>query len=174
MSIIKDISGTKITVSVDSKIRTFDVQELLDIDDTNLSKEFANQASLYGYFATMAVKAEHRASILAMKREQEYALADQEYREELEEQGKKSTEPMIKNLVMSDENYAKVLEQEYVAKYDYDIIKAVTKAMEQRAQMLISLGNFMRHEYEMTDMKIRERQLNNAVDDVKSAIKRRR
>ena len=174
MSIIDSISGTKITVNVSGKNKTFDVHELLEIDDTNLSKEFANQASLYGFFATLAVKAEHAASVLSMRREQEYAIADQEDREELEQQGKKSTEPMIKNMIVSDAVYAKVVEKEYVAKYDYDIIKAITKAMEQRAQMLISLGNFVRHEYEMTDMKIRERQLNTAVDDVKSAIRSRR
>lgn len=177
-SVIEEISGSTIVVRTMKGLSRFDIGKLFNIDQTNLSSEFANQASMYAFFAVLAANAD---KVLAMKTllcDQEYATADGYHRNQMDLDGKKFTEAVVKSMVVRDEEYCKTLEDKENASYDLDIIKAVVRAFEQRAMMLQSLGSYLRHEYDMQGMNIRERNAEltaeKSVEDVKNAIERRR
>jgi hypothetical protein len=172
--VIQDIEGTKITFNDGTKVKTVNIADIFRIDDAELTKEFANQASLYAYFATLATKAEFDSSLIELGQDQEYAQADGAYREEFEKDGRKYTEAVIKSMILTDENYIKLSESALGAKYDYKLLKAICTALEQRANMLISMGAYMRHEMDQTAMNIKQRAMDGAADEVKSAIRARK
>lgn len=174
-NVISEISGTVIRVKTPRGDKTFDISKILSIDLEDLSKEFSSQASLYVFFATLVPWAEKIEAMLDLVKDQEYASADEAFREELTQKGEKYTETVIKNLVTRDEGFVKAFEKHAMAKYDVNLLKAVTRAFEQRADMLVSLGAHQRHEWEMTGLNskvVSETDLN--VEDVKRTILERR
>ena len=177
-SVIEEISGSIIVVRTMKGNVKFDIGKLFNIDQDNLSKEFATQASMYGFFAILAAEADRIYAMKTLLCEQEYAAADESYRAQMDLDGKKYTEAVVRSCVVRDEEYSKMLTEKENANYELDIIKAIVRAFEQRSMMLQSLGSHLRHEYEMQGMNIRERDsetfAEKSVDNVKQAISQRR
>lgn len=169
-----DVSGTTISIVIDGKEKKFDINKIFDIDEEDLTREFTSQATIYAYFATALAKADYDASIATMEEEQTAADADQVYREQLTSKGEKYTEGVIKSMVQQDEEHQEAVKNELAAKYDARLLKAITTALEMRAQMLISVGSHIRHELDMTGMNIRERQFTKTVDDAKEVMRSRK
>jgi hypothetical protein len=141
------------------------------IDTENLSAEFAQQPALYAYFGMLVGMAEKRVADLDLKKDQAFADADEFYREEFEKAGKKVTEAVIKNEVHRDEAYIKAYKLHAEAESQLTILKNFLKALDQRAQMLISSGAQTRHEIGMTNMTINEQ---DSVATVKDVLGKRR
>jgi len=158
--------STTISIIVDGKERVYSTEELLQIDQTDLSEEFATQAARYGYFAVLvaAVEADYKQAKHAT--ELMYADTDNLVRQEMKEAGLKTTEAAIKSAILLDEDYCQVLDRELAALRDYKLLSALVRALEQRASMLQSLGAHVRHEYDMTDMTIKD-----SVDKLSKATK---
>lgn len=135
---------------------TYNLSDLLNIDSSNLSQEYATQAARYGFFATELAKLDRRVKQLELERDAEYANADLEYRKQLTIQGTKYTETTIRSMVLTDDGYCKAEESLRDSIQERDSIKALVKALEMRAEMLISLGAMMRQEYQMTGMTIKD------------------
>jgi len=173
--IIQEISGTRISVvDMRGKLRTFDIGDIFNIDESNISKEFTQQASLYAFFAALAATAEKKAADADFLKDQEYAQADQASREDLEEQSIKYTEAVIKSMVVTDAGYTKRVRNHIIAEYDYRLLKALASALEQRANMLISLGAYLRHELDQTAMNIKRAQTDGAVEEAKRLMRERK
>ena len=173
--IIKEIVGTELTLyDMHGKLRTFKIDDIFNIDETNISKEFAQQASVYAFFATLAALAERKAADADFLKDQEYAQADQACREELDEGSIKYTEAVIKSMVLTDAGYTKRVKNHVIMEYDYKLLKAIAEALKQRADMLISLGAYLRHEMDQTSMNIKRSQVDNAAEEAKRLIKERR
>lgn len=169
------IKGDTFTVrTLSGKSRTFSVDDIFTIDETDLTKEFIQQPTLYGFFATAMAAAEDQMNRAEYMKEQEYAAADDAARRTMDLNGQKYTETVIRNMAQMDEQYAEIVEKELQAKYDYKILKSIVNALEQRANMLISVGSHLRHEANMTGMNIRENAALDISTDVKNAIKSRR
>lgn len=132
------------------------------------------QAAIYAYFATMVSFAEQRVADLELKKDQTYARLDEYYRDKAEHNGQKITEPQVKAKINGDEEYEASYKELQQAKYDLGVLKSIAKALEQRADMLVSLGSHLRHEANMTGMNIRDDVYSKAVDDAKQAIKSRK
>jgi hypothetical protein len=177
-SVIEEISGSVITVRTLKGSKKFDIGKLFNVDQNNLSEEFTTQASMYGFFAILSAEADKIVAMTSLLCDQEAAEADELYRKQLDEEGKKYTEAVIKSLVTRDEEYDKCVKAKYNAEYDLDILKAIVKAFEQRAMMLQSLGSHLRHEYEMQGMNTRmessEKLAEESTSKVKDAIQRRK
>lgn len=171
---IKGIQGTKVTIKDGDEERVLDLTDLFRIDETNLTKEFTEQASLYGYFGVLMAKAEHEAAVRDLGKDQEYAVADLDWRAEMEEAGKKYTEALIRNTVLSDEEYQRISIQAAEAEFDYKLLKAIVSALQQRAEMLISLGAHIRHELDQTGMSIREREFKDAEEKMREVLRNSR
>lgn len=167
---IEDLQRNKIRLVVGGEEVVIDLAELFTIDETNLSQELAKQAALYAYFAAIGAEAERGMLRASAKKEEEYSVCDEYYRAT----EKSYTEGSIKAKVGSDEDYLARVEEEIDAKYAYRVMRAISTALEQRSSMLISLGAYLRHEMDMTNMSIRERKYDSAVDEAKSTIRKRR
>lgn len=174
-NLIQDIQGTKLTVrQMGGGYKEINLGSIFNVDEGALSSEFATQASLYAYFSALAVQADDIAAKLAFDREQEFALASLSYREEAEKEGKKITEGSVQALINADEGYTRKVEAERIAKNDVKLLKALVSALEQRANMIISLGAMLRHEADMTGMNMKERQYQKEVDSAKEILDARK
>lgn len=170
--IVQEILGHKMSIRDGSGgLKTFAIEDLFYIDETNLTQEFMRQAALYAYFSTLLSTADMKANSVDLMKDQAYAEADLYYREDADKNGRKITEPQVKSTVTIDEAYAKACERDIQMRYDVSILKSIVKALEQRAEMLISLGAHLRHEADMTGMNIRETAFEKSVDDVKAVLR---
>jgi hypothetical protein len=154
--------------------KDFDILELFAIDENDLSKEMAQQASIYGFFTVIATMAEDVASKASFNKEVDEAGADLNYRDEYAKTGQKFTEATIRATIMSDEKHIKKCEVELLTRYDFKLLKSIVAALDQRASMLVSLGAWKRHEYDQTAMHTNEKQLTDAVENVKTVMSERK
>lgn len=161
-----------ITLNIDGDKLEIDIDDLFRINEDDLTSEFAKQASLYARFGVLAAKAEWGSSKSSAAKDQEYALADLHYRDSMEEEGKKYTEGLIRSLVLSDEVYSIAIEADNQANYAYRVMRAISSALEQRANMLISLGAFVRQEMSQTDMNIRHKKYDDAIEETKKRLRK--
>lgn len=172
--IIDEIRGSSVRITDQlEREHTFDINELCLIDDTDVSGEFMRQPALYAYFATLQANAEKRLLDAKANTKKEYALADLAAREELSLNSQKYTESVISAMIQADERYVNAVSEENLAEYDAKLLKAICYALEQRANMLISLGSQIRHEANMTGMSVKDVQLDNAIQNAKNVMKSR-
>lgn len=173
--IIKDVIGTSFKVrTMDGGYRKFTVDDIFGIDETDISKEYIMQASIYGFFAAIMSAAEDIANREEFNKDQEYAACDADARERMERNGLKYTENVIRGMIFQYESYQKAVSRAFKTQYDYKIIKALVRGLEQRAEMLISLGSHLRHESDMTGMTIKDREIDNMSKQVKQSLRNRR
>ena len=132
------------------------VSSILHIDGEDLSNEYASQASVYGWIATMVADAELGYNKLKHEREIQYAEAYDAIRYDYENRGEKFTEAKLNASVALDELYIKAKKWEREAEHKYKTYKLILDAMKMRADMLISLGAHLRAEQYMTGMKINQ------------------
>src|SRR4030066_297364 len=149
-----DLEG-RVTVTIRGKKQEYNIAELLEIDETNLSKEFASQAALFGFFATAQAEAEMEVGKLSVSKDQEYATSDEFWRADFDKREKKYTEAVIRSSVIRDEEYVLADQDFHTAEHNANMLKMIVKALGQRAEMLISLGAHLRAEAEMTGMSIK-------------------
>ena len=152
---IVSMKGTNVTIEVDGKKHMFDIQNMLVINDQQLSKEYTQQASTFSFFAVLEARAEKAMADVDLLEAQEYSAADEAARTEFKEAGAKFTEAVIKSQVLQNDAYLesrKVLDN---AKFLYRLLRMINDSWRMRADMLVSLGAHARAEMGMTDMKIK-------------------
>jgi hypothetical protein len=159
---------------MDRKNKAIQLSDILDIQEERLTEHFAEQASIFGYFAIQLAEADRLLGKIKTEAEQEYAKADAHYRKTYNELEEKFTEAVIRGDVMLDEDYNKVLDRQRLLQRNVSTLKAIVNALKMKADMLISMGAHLRQEYGMTGMTIREQDMDKAVDDVKKTIKHSR
>jgi hypothetical protein len=162
-----DIPGNVVVVIRGEK-HTYNIADLLEIDENNLSKEFASQAALFGFFATAQAEAEMEMEMASSAKDREYATADEYYRSELERKEKKYTEAVIRSSIIRDVDYVTAEQGFHIAEHNANMLKMIVKALGQRAEMLISLGAHLRAEADMTGMSIKTQA--NVAQEAREAI----
>lgn len=172
--ILQEIAGMDILLKVDGKSITINLADLFLIDEANLTKEYSRQAALYAWLGVVGAKADHKASMADLAKDQEYARTDEAYREQFDASGRKMTEPQVKSLILIDKDYMRASANELALKYDSKLIQALIKALDQRADMLISLGSHLRHEVDMTGMNIQEKKYESSLKDLKKVVESHR
>jgi len=170
MPILDDIQGTKVKFRHGSKELEFDIMDVFDIDNDDLSKEFSKQPALFAYFSALQADAERLTALAEFDRDAEYAAADEAYRHALDLQDKKYTEAVIRSNVLQDEDYDAANRKFLEFQYFSNLLKLIVRALSQRSEMLISLGAQIRQEISMTGMNVREKSYKDAVVDVKERI----
>jgi hypothetical protein len=144
-----------ITIHVDGK--DLNTQELLTIDEANLNDEYATQAARYAYFAVLTAQAEKAWKQAERLRKRVEADAFIEYKsdEELIPKGSRTVSDSLANsYVDSDEEVLSARRDELEAEHQYKLMRAISTAFYQRADMLQSLGAQLRHESDMTGMHV--------------------
>lgn len=160
-----------ITVEIGGK--EVDVGELLSIDETDLSSEYAAQAARFAYVAVLKAQAKREWGEAERTRKEEEASAFVDYKsdpEQIPEGSKYVTDGYAAQLVQSDEEVNDLRKREIEAEYGYRVLEALSDALGQRAQMLISLGADLRQELDQTSMHLNE----SADEHLKERMMRRR
>ena len=151
----------------------FSIDSLFDIDQEDLNKEYRDQAPLYAFFITEMAKAERAHAEVVSEKDLVYADADDYWRAEFDREGLKITESAIKSAIIRDAAYGRAIGREIQARYNYNSLKGLVRALEQRSALLISLGANVRTEMEMTGMTIRRRDYDNTINEAKANLKKR-
>ena len=154
------------------KARTINLAEILEIHEIELTKHFAEQASIFGHFSIQLAEADRLMGVAKMEVEQEYAEADAYYRDEHNEAEEKYTESSIKAEISLDKNYTAALDKQRDTAHNVAVLKSIVNALKMKADMLISMGAHLRQEYDMTGMTIREQSMGKEVDKVKKLLKK--
>ena len=132
------------------------VREMLDVNQDDLSNEFAAQASRYAYVAVMTAQAEWAMNEADDAVKQEEAAAFMEFKKLICDNGKSMTDDQAEQMVKLDEACVVIRRKYNEAKYKFKVLQALARSFEQRADMLQSLGAKARAEYDMTAMKTSE------------------
>jgi len=143
-------------VNVKVADKDLSVKELLEVDQADLPNEFAAQAARYAYFATMTSSAELAWLDCVRQRKESEASAYMFYKNDKESipDGSRSvSDGTAAKLVDIDEEVSVAREEEDVALHKFHTLRDLSRAFEQRASMLQSMGAQLRHEYDMTDME---------------------
>jgi hypothetical protein len=136
-------------------------EEILKLDEIvpigqDLSDEFSRQPSLYAYVAMIAAQTESMWMEAKQETERVKARTDKQVRQLANATGEKITETMVSNRVILHDDVIAVEEEELSQRLQYMLMKAIVNSMEQRAQMLISLGAHLRAEADQTGMLIKD------------------
>lgn len=173
--LLEVVNGTVLKLrNMDGGYRSFNIANVLMIDDQNISADFASQASVYGYFAALLAMAEDAAAGAVVAREQQEASSSLYWRTDAQNNGSKITEGNIQAMVTADEDVQKAVDRELKTKLDAKLLKSIVGALEQRANMLVSMGAMMRHEMDMTSMRINQSKFDETVEEVKQLLTARK
>jgi hypothetical protein len=166
------VEGTKLTFNVNGKIKAYELEEVFELDDDDLTKEMVRQASFYGFFSGMLSAAEWGAVKAKAKMEQEYGTADEVYRAEILTAGEKIRETAVKGMVLNDADYIEAEAAYQNAIYFQSVLNNVCRTLSMKSDMLINIGAQARAEISMIGMKIREKGYGNAVEEMKDKLKK--
>jgi hypothetical protein len=84
------------------------------------------------------------------------AELDQRMRAKIAARGEKTTESGIAAMVETHDDYVAAVDAEINARYQHQLLKSISSAMDMRSSMLISLGAHLRSEMDQTQMHISE------------------
>lgn len=161
---------TNITVELDGK--DVDTQDLLAINEADLSTEYATQAARFAWIAVIKADAKREWAEAERVRKEDEAKAFVDYKnsDDLVPPGSKSvSDGYAAQLVQSDPDCNDARKRENEAEYNYRLLEALTDALSMRANMLVSLGADLRTERDQTGMKI----LENPGDALKNHLRSR-
>lgn len=131
--------------------------DLLVIDETNLSAEFASHAAWLGYIGVLTAEAEAEYEKAKLEADQLEAETDAKARVSFNRSNVKATEAMVKAYVLMDDDYTSALDSKIEKLKTYKTLKALETAMKEKGNMLVSLGATMRQEMDMTNLVSRIR-----------------
>lgn len=155
--------------SLDDQVINIDLNKYVPIDPNNLIHEFATQPAAYAYLATLSAQIEAEYSDAKRSTERVYAETDSLVRSTIAARNEKLTEAGVKAMIEQSDNYRAAVDNETYTRSQYLVLRAIVAAMEQRAQMLISLGAHMRMEADMTGMSVKS--LKDTLDGLKKPVR---
>lgn len=173
-----DWSILHIEVKTRTSINELDLYEDLRISPENLNTDFCEQPAKYAYWATVAAQA--RALVDSKKADVErcedylkktlVGELDTEVRRDLEMEGEKVTEAKVTNGIYVHEKYRAEQQKLYDLKdellklqSELAVLDIAREAMNQRKDMLISLGAQMRQEGSNAELLIKEKVAKNVI-----------
>lgn len=180
----KDMGILEITVRTRSSENTVDLAEDLAIDTMDINKAFCEQPAKYAWWATVAAQA--KALVERKKSEVEklddylkktlVGELDSEVRMTLEMNGEKVTETKVTNGIFAHPKYKSSQKELYALKDEllelqqrYAVLDIAKDAMNQRKDMLISLGAQLRQEGGNAEVYLKEK----AAAELRSSKSRR-
>ena len=147
-------------------LNNLDIDSVFSIDEANIIEAYSRQAAVYARYATMHAEADAMVSAAASAKDEEYAAADDHYRHDMDSTGEKYTEAKVRAFIELDENYRQAVDAYNDVDHVCRKLRAVVRALEMRAEMLVSMGAHLRHEMSMTDMHIRDARYSKIVGNV--------
>lgn len=150
-------------ISLNSENYSMDLSNDMLINVANINESYQDQPSKFAWWATLATLARSKANKLKQQldREQDYikttltGTLDSKVRQQLELDGEKITETKVTNAIYTHPEY--ISHKEKVAQFQEEYLEADEQArllemgketMNQRKEMLISLGAQLRNDWD--------------------------
>lgn len=168
----RDVEFLCLTVEMSGKTYSQDLNEDLRINSSDINESYIDQPSKFAWWAVLAAQARAKADRIksAIEKQDEYIRKiltgelDAEVRKNLELDGEKVTEGKVTNGIYQHERYIEEMDKlhnlrdEYVeANEDACILEAAKDALNQRKEMLISLGAQMRIDMSNTELTMKKK-----------------
>lgn len=170
----RDWSILDVIVKNHSEITEVSLNDDLEISMDSISEDFCSQPALYAYWATLATQARSlmRTKKLEVSSKEEYikktlvGTLDGKVRAELELAGEKITESKVTNGIYAHPDYLQAVDELRAMQADLaecqdtvEYLQVAVEALNQRKDMLISLGAQMRQEIDNTDLTIKAQEI---------------
>jgi|SRR3990167_5445842 len=126
--------------------------DLFDIKEETVSEDMMKQAAIYAFVGMSKVKYEIKRDRAKQKKDEIYAELDLAWREKYVANDWKITEAAIKSEIITTDSYSEAQERLNISEEQFSIFEILTKSLEMRANMLQSVGAFLRMEQGMTGM----------------------
>lgn len=120
----------------------------LDINPANINEALQRHASLYVYYATLAVKARKQFDLYKLRLEMLEAELDKLYRAELKEANPKVTEAQIRAELMQDARWKSANAALIAAKEQLGYAENAQRGFEQRRETLLMIARNLAREQE--------------------------
>lgn len=168
---LRDMGILEISVKTKKSENTVDLAEDLRIDSANINEAFCEQPAKYAWWATVAAQAKALVDRkkLEVDRKDDYIRKtligelDVEVRQELEMNGEKVTETKVTNNIYCHPRYKEETDELYELKSELNTLQQnlttleiAKESMNQRKDMLISLGAQLRQEGSNIDLSIKQ------------------
>lgn len=128
------------------KVKVLNVSEELAITEATLTEDYMEQAGKYAWWATLAESAKAHRDKKEIDRDKAEARADKRVRKELELDGMKITESLVKSRIKLDDEYLEAVAEYNKAKKNATILEKISRAFDHRKEMLISVGAQLRED----------------------------
>lgn len=154
------LDTTILDQEVEVEGQRYTYRQLVYIDPDNVLYALTTQAARFAYFGIRAAHAEALYQEAEADTKRKYAEIEIEARIKLPDDedvknGKlKMTEGLIKSYVLGDKEYIEALAKENQALRNWKMLRALTEAYVQRANMLQSFEATKRKEFDITDQAL--------------------
>lgn len=133
-------------------------QEEIRFSKETIHDDLMQQASKYAFYAIMAELAEEAYDDAKLELELLEATLDEHYRNKFLQSGDKITEKKLEKVVALNKARIESVKDKIMAKKNWGILKALTKAFEQRKEGVIALASIYRQEHDV-DIFIKKEEL---------------
>lgn len=159
-------------VNVNLQTDTVELEDDLSIDQNNLTDSYIDQPAKFAFWATLCVQAKSKvdAKKIELDKHEEYwkkqlcGELDGKVRMEMEVNGEKITESKVTAAIPQHPDYQAAAEHYYELKTelaelqaDWAALEVAKEALNQRKEMLISLGAHIRMEVNNLDLTLKEK-----------------
>lgn len=124
------------------------LKEDVRVDALNLDDALMNHASMFVHYATQTVSARRKYERTKVALEILEAQLDARKREEAASDGKKTTEALIRNLIVSDPQYAAMTSRLIEAQAQWRLCEVAESAFVQRKDLILEVARDRRKEKE--------------------------
>lgn len=121
-------------------------QEEVRFAKETIDDDLRDQPSLFAFYAVMSELAEEAYEDAKLELELVEATLDDHYRKELIRTGEKSTDKKVEAIIKADKRRVKSIKNLITAKKNRGILRALTRAFEQRKESLIAFSSNFRQE----------------------------
>lgn len=124
-----------------------DLMEIVKIDENKLIKEYSELPSHIAYWSLELVRNKHQLELARAELERYEASLYMKCRKEKSKE--KLTESTIRSIILMDDKWQELNKQVTQIEYITLLLQSFVKALEKKADMLISLGATKRKEAEL-------------------------
>ena len=117
-----------------------DINQVLRINELNLTSEMSNCAAWFYYYAALSIDAEDSADAATLAIETYEQQLAAEYKSQPAVYGEKLAQPAIQRLFRADARWQALKEQESKLKVNAKILDKAAKAIEMKSRMLMSIN----------------------------------
>lgn len=180
----RDVEFLKLDIDLGGKQYHQDLTDDLRINSDDINQSYIDQPSKYAWWAVLAAQARGRADKLknAADKQDEFirkvltGKLDELVRQDLEMNGEKVTEGKVSNGICKHSDYIAALEDyhnlkdQYVqANEDASILEAARDSLNQRKEMLISLGAQLRVDLSNVELSMKKKEVADIISKSKSS-----